>query len=564
MTYDPNPSYPVIGGEIEVGYASLAREIARDRPAVLAIDGPAALDWSRVASGLVEALGAAGLTTRSADSRRYFAPWAEVERRTAAATLPGDPVFGRIFEGTLAGLLDGIPRSPAREDADMTLVFGPGSALLEHDALWYADLPKRISLRAVREGTAGNVGQPAGECGSEQRLLFVDWPLLDRHKRSLLARLDRYVDLTDLERPRSLRGDSLRRSLRALAEQPFRVRPSFLPGPWGGQWLRRVLGISTEAPNLAWSYELITPESGVLFGDRGEPLEVGFELLMAADGERILGSEVARRFGCSFPIRFDYLDTVEGGNLSIQCHPTDAYMRETFGLPYTQHESYYVMVTSPEAKIFLGLRTDADLDAFRDDAERAEQPGRPFDPERYLQAHPAEEHRLYLIPGGTPHASGAGNVVLEISATPYLYTLRFYDWLRRDLEGDLRPVHLDHAFSNLDPGRRGGAVGRELIQKPRVVRAGAGWAELALGTLTELFFAVHRLDFDETASDDTSGRFHVLNLVAGEQVVIETERGSEHPLSYAETIVIPAAVGAYRLRRVRGAACKVVKAFVAT
>jgi hypothetical protein len=152
--------------------------------------------------------------------------------------------------------------------------------------------------------------------------------------------------------------------------------------------------------------------------------------------------------------------------------------------------------------------------------------------------------------------------VLEISATPYLYTLRFYDWLRRDLDGELRPVHLQHAFSNLDPGRRGTAVRRELIPEPVVVREGPGWAELALSTLPELFFAVHRLDFADEIADDTFGRFHALNLVAGEQVDVVTAAGDIHPLAYAETIVIPAAVGAYRIRRRSGEACKVVKAFV--
>src|SRR4029453_18614682 len=154
------------------------------------------------------------------------------------------------------------------------------------------------------------------------------------------------------------------------------------------------------------------------------------------------------------------------------------------------------------------------LDAFEADAELAEQPGEEFEPERHLQTVPAEEHRLYLIPAGTPHASGAGNVVLEISATPYLYTLRFYDWLRRDLDGDLRPVHVAHAFANLDAHRSGAVARRELVPEPRALRGGTGWTELELGRLPDLFFAVHRLDFEEAAADDTRGRFHVLNLVS--------------------------------------------------
>jgi hypothetical protein len=152
--------------------------------------------------------------------------------------------------------------------------------------------------------------------------------------------------------------------------------------------------------------------------------------------------------------------------------------------------------------------------------------------------------------------------VLEISATPYLYTLRFYDWLRRNLDGELRPVHLAHAFANLDSTRRGESVRRDLIQEPFVKAHGPGFAELRLGELDELFFAVDRLDFEDEVAVETEGGFHVLNLVAGEEVTVETVRGDSHPLAFAETLVIPASVGGYRLERRRGPACKVVKALV--
>ena len=560
MSYDPNPRYPLTGGEVERGFGALAGSLAETRPRTLAIDGPAALPWSGFLTRLGEALAGRDLTAELVDARHALSPWKEIQQRTDASLLPGDRVFGRIFEGSLADLFDELSDATGT-GANIVVIFGPGSALFEHDLLWYADLPKRDSLAAVRQGEAGNLGQPVGEAGSEQRLLFVDWPVLERHKQELLSRLDLYIDLREPETPRSLDGETLRRSLHKLAGRPFRIRPTFFPGPWGGQWLRDVLGISTAAPNLAWSYELITPESGILFG-RDDPVEVGFELLMAAEGERVLGAELAARFGVSFPIRFDYLDTFGGGHLSIQCHPTEQYMREKFGLPYTQHETYYVVDTKPGAEVFLGLREDADLEAFRVEATRAENSGLELDPKRYLQTHPAVRHRLYLIPAGTAHASGADNLVLEISATPYLYTLRFYDWLRRDLEGELRPVHLAHAFSNLDSSRSGDSVRRDLIPEPKPIRQGADWVELELGRLPDLFFAVHRLDFEEAIEDDTAGRFHVLNLVAGERIEIESGAGEVHGLAYAETIVVPASVGPYRLRRVRGGACKVVKAFV--
>jgi mannose-6-phosphate isomerase class I len=560
VTYDPNPSYPVVGEQPVLGWTRPVAGLAARGPCVVAVDGPAAVPWDRVAADLAAALDNAGVSSALLDVRASFASWDEIERRTSEADLPGDPVFARIFEGSVADFFDKLPRVESR-DVDVSIVFGPGSALVEHDVLWYADVPKFHALQDLRRGEVPNLGQSAGEAGSERRLLFVDWPAADRHKQALVGRIDRFFDLTDAAAPRSLAGESLRRSLGELAGRPFRTRPTYLPGPWGGQWLRRTLGIETDAPNLAWSYELITPESGILLGG-SEPAEVGFEVLMAEQSERVLGAAAARRFGLSFPIRFDYLDTLEGGDLSIQCHPSEQYMRETFGLPYTQHETYYVMVTKAGARIFLGLHDGVDAASFRAEAERAAADGNSLDPERYLQTHPAEQHRLYLIPAGTPHASGAGNVVLEISATPYLYTLRFYDWLRRDLDGGLRPVHVAHAFSNLDPRRSGEAVRRELIPEPRPLREGEDWVELELGRHPDLFFGVNRLDFEDSVVDDTADRFHVLNLVEGDEAEIVTEAGATHALAYAETIVVPASVGAYSIRRVRGGACKIVKAFV--
>jgi len=323
-----------------------------------------------------------------------------------------------------------------------------------------------------------------------------------------------------------------------------------------------VLGATESEPNAGLGYELIAPESGVLFGER-EHIEVGLDLLLAEHADALLGIGVARRFAGSFPIRFDYLDTAGGGDLSVHCHPDDPYMREVFGLPYGQDESYYVMVTRPGARIHLGLRDDADLTAFREAAERSQANGAPFAIERFVNALPAEQHQLYLIPAGTPHGSGEGNVVLEISATPYVYSLRLYDWMRAGLDGTPRAVQLDHAFANLDTRRRGGAVARELVPGPTAIRRGAGFAEYAIGHHPDLFFAVHRLHVDDVADDDTRGRFHVLNLVDGDEVLIRTGSGREHRLAYAETIVVPAVVGAYSVVRTGRLPAKVVKAFVA-
>ena len=555
MPYDLEPRYPVIGGRIEYGYEPLVAALAGSSR-VVAIDGPAAAPWTRFMASLVNAVGAFGTKPHVVDVRERFAAWPDIEKRTDATVLRGDPVFATIHDAPLSSLFKELP-DPDRTEA-VTVVFGPGSALVRHDVLWYADLPKSLGLEEVQAGRAPNLGQPPLARGDVRRLLFIDWPMEDRHRRELAERWDRYIDLTDPDEPRSMNAKVLSASLKDLVRGPFRTRPAFLPEPWGGRWLTEELG-APGGPKLGLGYELIAPEAGVLFGtDR--PIEVALDVLVAREHVALLGAGRAAA-GAAFPIRFDYLDTVGGGNLSVHCHPRATYMREIFGHEVAQHETYYVMVEGSRGLIFLGLRDDTDVAAFKSAAELSLRDGTPLEIERFVQTVPARRHQLYLVPAGTPHGSGKGTVVLEISATPYLYSLRFYDWLRADLDGDLRPVQLDHAFANLVSERRGVAV-RDLVPEPIGVRAGDGYIEVAFPRHPELSFSVHRIDFESPVSDRTGGRFHLLNLVEGEEIELRTAEGRRHRLRYAETIVVPAAVGEYELVPLSPSPRRVVKAFV--
>lgn len=562
--YRLDPHYPPAPGAVlTAGWAALAAQLPAG-PAVVAVEGPPSVDWETLSAALLRELRERGTAVRVLDVTEHYAPPAEVRRRTVRPADADDPYFCRLAENPVGDLFDRIPEV-TRPDEGLLLVHGPGAALVRHDVLWYADVPKRHAEAAAAARTAGaNLGLP-GLPSDLRRLFYVDWPMLDRHRDALAGRLDGWLDVQDPAHPVLLDGEGMRATLGALARRPVRTRPFFNSTPWGGHWAQRELGFGTDARNTALGYELIAPEAGILVGDAPQArAEVPFQLMCVLYPREVLGDEVHARFGTSFPIRFDYLDTVGGGNLSVHCHPRERYMRERFGWSYTQHETYYLMAGGPDARVFLGLREDADVARFRTEVEEAASKGVPMTPEDHVMTFPAERGRLYMIPAGTPHASGAGNLVLEISATPYLYSLRFYDWLRPDADGNPRPLPYEHGFANLETGRRGAAVARDLVQEPRTVRTGDGWREEVVGALAEMFYEVRRFVLDEgaVARDDTAGRFHVLNVVEGEGVVVETEAGDTHPLAHAETLTVPAAVGGYRLRAVGGGPVKVVKALV--
>ncbi|WP_262700482.1 MULTISPECIES: class I mannose-6-phosphate isomerase [Streptomyces] len=590
--YDPTPCYPVLADAVAVGWADAAGTLPKGTR-VLAVDGPAVLDWAAVAAGLGAAFGDGGIRVEFADVRTAVRDWETVRRLTDSDELRGDPDFARLAGGDLSDLMDpralaaladpdgsgaaegGAGESGAGESGAggsgpagggaLRVLLGPGAALADADVLWWADLPKRYAEAAVKHGRGRNLAAPEDEPPTLRRLLYIDWPLLDRHRDHMAERIDRWIDVTDTVAPTSIGGQALRETCRSLATRPFRTRPTFNSTPWGGHWAQETLGHNPDAENTALGYELIAPESGVLLGDDpSRCVEVPFQLVVALSPVDVLGPAVHEMFGTSFPVRFDYLDTVRGGNLSVHCHPRPDDMRDVFGWPYTQHETYYLMHTGEHSKVFLGLRDGADVEAFHHSAHAADAHGTPFDIERYVQVFPAEAGQLYLVPAGTPHGSGEGNVVLEVSATPYLYSLRFYDWLRRDPADRQRAVHVEHAFRNLDPARSGAAVARELIQRPRPLRAGDGWREEVLGALPAMFFQVHRIVVEpgRTAEQRTDGRFHVLTVVDGQGAVITTAAGHRHSVHYAETLAVPASATAYHVHAQGPEPVRLVKAQV--
>jgi len=342
-----------------------------------------------------------------------------------------------------------------------------------------------------------------------------------------------------------------RRSLKMASERPFRVVPFFDPGPWGGHWMERVCGVPVNsAPNHAWCFDCVPEENSLLLGFGEERLEIPAIDLVLAHPRELLGQSVVERFGAEFPIRFDFLDTVGGGNLSLQVHPLTSYIREHFGMDYTQDESYYMLDAEAGACVYLGLKEGIDPAAMLRDLHRAQDSDFEFPAETYVNRFPARKHDHFLIPAGTVHCSGKDSMVLEISATPYIFTFKLWDWGRLGLDGRPRPIHLDHGAANIQWNRTTEWVRDSLINRVEPVSASEGWREERTGLHELEFIETRRHWFTGTVPHDTKGTVHVLNLVEGEEVVVESPSGAFDPfiVHYAETFIVPAVVGPYTIR----------------
>lgn len=557
----------------------------------IAIDGHLGVDWKQLISALENALRKRGLQPKSIDIASCLRSTAALEKMVRPC-LPDDPTFGRIYPETLADFFDkrkvsslqktlisyadGRQRSAA---ADVVIIHGSGAAgsglRACYDAVFYIDLAREEILKRLKRGLAAPLGTAPAPAKakaspgdalpayfSTRRFYYVDYPVLDKHRRQLLPTLDYYIDGNALNVPKLLPGEVFRQLLDLLVSGPIKPKPYYDPSPWGGQWLKRVRRLPKQMVNCAWSYDLIEPETSFRVALGKTRMEIPFPVLTCWKPLEILGSKGRRKkFQGEFPIRINYDDSYEGGDMALQVHPGDAYIQKHFGEPYRQDESYYVVDTAPGSKVYLGLKEEADVRKFRRAVLRAEKEGIPFDHNQYVNSLASAPGDLFLIPAGTLHGSGRNETVLEISATTYRYTFHFYDFLRPGLDGKLRPIHSKHAFAVLRTERRTRWVESNLKQPPRVVREGKGWAEVLLGARADMFYKVHRLEFEREIKDDTAGEFHLLVPVVGEGIRIRPHR---HPASATELpfsclVVIPAAMGAYTLQGLGDPPCKVVK-----
>jgi mannose-6-phosphate isomerase class I len=563
--YDIYPYHSLGSGKINNGYSSLVNWIIEQK--TVRIDGFNGVFWNAVQTAIDDELTKKGITVKWTYLADHLKDSQDIERLVTPFLGEEKSVWGTKTNLSLSDFFQThqLYNLQADQKYEVNVAMGVGAALLNWDSpLVYLEIPKNEIQYRFRAGASTNIGanQIDGASEAYKRSYFVDWVVLNNHKQNILSQISIVADAQWKESINWAFNADVQQGLKDMSQSVFRVRPWFEAGAWGGHWMQeKIEGLNKDEVNYAWSFELIVPENGVLFESDGNLLEVPFDLLMYQQASAVLGKHEPI-FGTEFPIRFDFLDTFDGGNLSIQCHPSLDYIRKEFGENITQDETYYILDCKDNAKVYLGFQEDIDPKAFEEALEDSQEESKEIDIAKYVQVLDAHKHDLFLIPNGTVHSAGANNLVLEISATPYIFTFKMYDWMRMGLDGHPRPINIDHAFKNLKFDRKGEKVKNELVAKPKVIESGTGYEIIHLPTHQEHFYDVHRMEFDNQVSVKTEGTCHILMLVEGSSVTIETANGIKMSFNYAETFVIPAAAKSYTILNNGKGKAKVVKAFV--
>lgn len=490
------------------------------------------------------------------DASSCFKPEKEIVQLTKKFTTE-DVLFGYLGNLSITDYLEEVGLSQVREEIASAakngnvIVSGQGSsAIADPDILIYADMPRWEIQQRMRKNEVNGLGvKNRNEPFSSQykRGYFNDWRVLDKHKKKLYKKVDYWLDTTK-EEPKLIDKKTFFAGIEKSANKPFRVVPFFDPAPWGGQWMKEICNLNRSVSNYGWCFDCVPEENSLLFDIRGELFEMPAVNLIYLKSKEVLGEPVEARFGDDFPIRFDLLDTMGGGNLSLQVHPTLKFARENFGLPYTQDESYYVLDADEDATVYLGLKSGIDRNTMISDLEKAsDHPDMVFDEKEYINKLPAKKHDHFLIPAGTIHCSGKNAVVLEISATPNLFTFKLWDWGRMGLDGKPRPINIERGTQVIQWNRDTEYVLSELVNTLETTDKGDGWIEERTGLHKTEFIETRRHTFTRPVRHKTNDSVNVLTLLEGNEIIVESVNSAFEPfvVHYAETFIVPACVGEY-------------------
>lgn len=572
-TYNKFPTVIIKGFDDEIysGYDAICQKIVeKPKHQIIVVDCYIGVKDEEVLQALIEKINPRNVIL----SEEVFYD-GEKLNELLAAHITKDRVRGVMYYGKLRDLVDAqrleIAQKKVERTEERTLVYGVGASLItKGDVLIYADLARwEIQLR-YRKGMPNfrqtNVDEDVLQ--KYKRGFFIEWRVADKHKKSLYDQVDFWLDTNTENSPKMITKAAFIGAMSQTVEQPFRVVPYFDPGVWGGQWMKSVCDLDRNQPNFAWSFDGVPEENSLLLAFGESVFQMPSLNLVQYKPRLLLGEKVYARFGAEFPIRFDFLDTMGGGqNLSLQVHPTADFIRQEYGMPFTQEESYYLLDAESGAVIYLGVKDDVDVEKMEEDLTLAAEGKISFPAEKYVNKIEAKPHDHFLIPPGTIHCSGSGTMVLEISSSAYIFTFKLWDWERVGLDGIPRPIHLEEGKAVLNYEYDTTFVENELINQFEVIEQNQNLKVEKTGLHELEYIGTKRYTFNEITIFETNGTVQMLNLVEGEEITVAslTNLFSPFIIHYAETFIIPATIQTYTIKPTgisKGKEVMVLQAFV--
>ena len=207
-----------------------------------------------------------------------------------------------------------------------------------------------------------------------------------------------------------------------------KLRPSVKDYIWGGTYFKKYG--KSDLDIIAELWELSNRDEFSSFIDSGEDKGKRFDKVVTKEDIGPNGD----RFQY-FPLLIKLIDAKD--NLSVQVHPSDEYAlknEHSFG----KSEMWHIIDADEGCGLYVGFKKDFS----KEEVERKLKDNSILEALNFFEVKPGE---TYIINPGTIHAIGKGVRLIEIQQNSDL-TYRLYDYLRKDKEGNYRPLHIEKAL----------------------------------------------------------------------------------------------------------------------
>lgn len=307
---------------------------------------------------------------------------------------------------------------------------------------------------------------------------------------------------------------------------PLKFKPVYKKMLWGGNTIRSYFHREIAEEKIGESWELCCRDDGMSVVENGEFHGDTLLELIVNFRDKILGTEVYKKYGNAFPLFYKIIDASE--RLSVQVHPDDAHAALDGGCG--KDEMWYVIRAARNAKLIFGLK-----DIRKSEFIKAIQNGRVSQLLKEVAVKPGD---FIYIPGGTVHAILDGLLIAEIQQNCNT-TYRIYDWDRTDEAGNRRELHIEKAldvirWDNHPPGPE------EFRKKERI-----GKCLLRYGPCIKDFQILELTTQGEFDRKTDCGSFETVMNLNGRGKL--RYFGGEMELHPGDTVLIPAALERYSL-----------------
>ncbi|MGB6648043.1 MAG: hypothetical protein WBG01_05850, partial [Bacteroidota bacterium] len=459
---------------------------------------------------------------------------------------------------------------PSPEAPAALICHGIGAAIADlrplYDSIIYFDVTRETLIRRMEENSVIPLGGTEPESIFWKRLYYVDYQILNKHKKYLFSHMDWYVDDNGDDHPTLVPRKVYDGILSRLVRLPLRFKRIFMPGPWGGLKFRKRFKMP-ELAHCAWNIEVSGGDSSLVVSTgNGNQIDIPFHNLYMQYPVEVVGRYCSEKYPGLFPIQVGIDDGYfpqpvphERRAMPIHLHPDTRYVKKHFKEPLGRYEVYYIVEAYEGANTMHGFYEEADVEEFKRKCIESEREGIPFDWTEYVKAWPSKAGDLYLMPAGTAHGTGGNQMILEMDTCPSIvgteYSFFLYDFRRptwddrkKSFSGKLTKLQIKHGIKQCRWNRREEWVAKNIRPRARVVKEGKGWTLERFDSYNPMPYQIERLNFDRKIETDTRGRFfQFLCLTRGKKALI---RSLTHPerqieLDYIQTTVIPACFGKY-------------------